>query len=238
MHMHTTASDGAPTPRQLLEYVEHYTDLDVIAITDHDTMDGAFEAKKIYDKGNYRFDFILGEEVTSTAGHILALFIEKPIPKELSARETIALIHRQGGLAIAAHPLLRLKYIDPDMLTADGVGVDTLMSEQFDGVEVFNGSPITAKVNARAKLLNRSVMFRAETGSSDAHILEAIGKAYTLFPGKTADDFRRAIEQKISEGVSTRYRVSEILKYCKFYIKPKVREMGKRIFRTKQRKAA
>lgn len=236
--MHTTASDGNDSPKKLLDYVERKTDLDVIAVTDHDTMKGAFEAKKLYDTGSYRFDLILGQEVTSTAGHILGLFIEKPIPKELSPRETIRLIHEQGGLAIAAHPLLRLKYIDPDMLTADGVGVDVLMSERFDGIEIINGAPATGKVNSRATLLNRSVLFRAEIGSSDGHILNAIGKAYTLFPGKSASDFRQAIEQKTTEAVSTRYRASELLKYLKFFLKMKGREMGKRIFRRRRQKEA
>lgn len=233
VHMHTNASDGAPTPREILEHVQHHTDLDVIAITDHDTMDGALAAKKMYDAGHYRFDLITGQEVTSESGHILALFIDKPIPKELPATETVRLIHEQNGLAIAAHPLLHLKYIDPDMLTADGVGIDVLMAERFDAIEIINGAPATKKVNARARLLNRSILFRAEIGSSDGHILEAIGKAYTLFPGKTAAEFRVSIEQKTSEAVSTRYRITELLKYLKFYLKMKVREMGKRIFKSR-----
>ncbi len=237
IHIHSTASDGKPTPREILDYVESHTDLDVIAITDHDTMEGAFEAEKIYKEGNYRFDLILGQEVTSQSGHILALYIDKPIPSELSATETIKRIHEQGGLAIAAHPLLILRYIDPDMLTADGVGVDVLMQEPFDAVEIINASPVMKRENRRARLLNRSIIFRAETGSSDSHILEAIGKGYTLFPGRSAEDFRRSIEQKTTEAVSKKYRIREILKYVRFYAKMKLRETGKRLFRLTSRKA-
>lgn len=238
IHIHTTASDGGSSPQAVLDHIEHQTDLDVVAIADHDTLDGALEAKRIHDKGDYRFDLIVAEEVTSTAGHILGLFLTKPIPKELSPRETIELIHAQGGLAIAAHPLLILKYIDPDMLTADGVGVDVLMSERFDAIEIINGGPTMKNVNSRARLLNRSMLFRAEIGSSDAHIPEAIGKGYTLFPGRTAEDFRRAIEQKTTEAVSTRYHVIELLKYLKLFMKMKVREMGKRIFGRRRRRKA
>ena len=230
VHMHTTASDGAPTPQQLLDYVDQHTDLDVIAITDHDTIAGALEAKKLHQRGDYRFDLIVGEEVTSTAGHILALFIEQEIPKELPPHETVRLIHEQGGLAIAAHPLLVMHYIDPDMLTADGVGIDVLLNEQFDAVEIVNGGPTMRTENARVKLLNRTILFRAETGSSDAHILEAIGKGYTLFPGTTAREFRAAIEQKTTEPVSAKYRIKELLKYVKFFFKAKMRETGKRLF--------
>ncbi len=230
LHIHTAASDGAPSPAELLEYVQHQTSLDVIAVTDHDTLKGAREAKRLHEQGDYRFDLVVGQEVTSRAGHILALFIEKTIPKERTAAETVRLIHAQGGLAIAAHPLLTLKYIDPDMLTADGVGVDSLMTEQFDGVEIINGGPTMGKENARTRLLNRTVLFRAETGSSDAHILDAIGKGYTLFPGRTATNLRRAIEQKTTEAVSTRYRFRELFKYLRFFVKMKFREFGKKLF--------
>jgi predicted metal-dependent phosphoesterase TrpH len=236
IHIHTTASDGGSSAQEVLDYVQHHTDMDVIAIADHDTLEGALEAKRIHDAGNYRFDLILAEEVTSTAGHILGLFLKEEIPKERSPRETIELIHAQGGLAIAAHPLLILKYIDPDMLTADGVGIDVLMSEQFDAIEIINGGPTMKNVNSRARLLNRSLLFRAEIGSSDAHIPEAVGKGYTIFPGRTAEDFRRAIEQKTTEAVSTKYHVMELLKYLKLFGKMKIRETGKRIFRRKQRK--
>lgn len=239
VHIHTQASDGAAKPADVLEYVQNQTDLDVIAIADHDTLDGALEAKRLHAKGKYRFDLIVGQEVTSTAGHILGLFLTKPIPKERSPRETIDRIHDQGGLAIAAHPLLVMRYIDPDMLTADGVGVDVLMAENFDAIEIINGGPTMAKGNARARLLNRSILFRAETGSSDAHILEAIGKGYTLFPGTTAEDFRRAIQQKNTEAVSSRYRIRELAKYLRFWlIHHKVRETGKRVLRRRQRRQA
>jgi predicted metal-dependent phosphoesterase TrpH len=234
-HMHTDASDGGFSPAELLEYVEHKTDLDVVGITDHDTIDGALEAKRLHEKGNYRFDLIIGQEVTSQDGHIIALFIDKEIPKELPASETIKRIHKQGGLAIAAHPFLTLRYIDPDMLTADGVGVDVLMSEQFDAIEIINGSPTMNEENARARLLNRTMLFRAEVGGSDAHILEAVGKGYTLFPGKTAKAFRKAIELKTTEAVGTRYRVRELFKYLRYFAKFKIREFGKKGFRKARR---
>ncbi len=238
IHMHTDASDGGPSPAELLEHVQRRTDLDVIAITDHDTIAGALEAKRLHERGEYRFDLVIGQEVTSSDGHILALFIDRPITKERSARQTIREIHALGGLAVAAHPLLTLRYIDPDMLTADGVGVDVLMSEQFDGVEIINGSPTMKEENARVRMLNRTVLFRAETGGSDAHIKEAIGKGYTLFPGKTATDLRKAIERKTTEAVGTRYRVRELLKYLRFFAKLKLREFGKKAFGKVRRRAS
>lgn len=231
LHLHTTASDGGVSPQDLLDHVERRTDLDVIAITDHDTLEGALEAKRIHEAGDYRFDLVVGQEVTTRSGHVLALYIDKPIPKERSVKETIRLIHRQGGLAVAAHPMLVIRYIDPDMLTADGVGADVLISEQFDAIEIVNGGPTMKGENARARLLNRTMLLRAETGGSDAHILDAVGKGYTLFPGRTAEDLRHAIEQKTTEAVSTKYRIREVLRYGRFFAKMKLRETGKRVFK-------
>src|SRR6266851_2362396 len=84
LHMHSTYSDGSGTIHQILKHVQHNTNLDVIAITDHDVIDGALRARVLWAAGNYRFDFVVGEEVTTSEGHLLGLFIEKRIPSGLS----------------------------------------------------------------------------------------------------------------------------------------------------------
>ena len=80
-------------------------DLNVIALTDHNVVEGALRARDLWARGNYRFDFIVGEEISTREGHMLALFIEKRIPADLSIERSIDLVHEQGGLAIVAHPL-------------------------------------------------------------------------------------------------------------------------------------
>src|SRR5579885_2624931 len=107
LHMHSTYSDGTASIEQILEHVQHNTDLDVIALTDHDVIEGSLRARDLWAKGKYRFDFIVGEEVTTKEGHLLGLFIEKRIPTGLCMERSIDLIHEQGGLAIVAHPLHR-----------------------------------------------------------------------------------------------------------------------------------
>src|SRR5437764_4862070 len=104
LHMHSTYSDGIATIEQIFHYAQHYTDLDVIAITDHDVIEGSLRARDLWAKGNYRFDFAVGEEISTREGHMLALFIEKRIQKGLSNELSIELIHEQGGLAVVAHP--------------------------------------------------------------------------------------------------------------------------------------
>lgn len=103
LHMHTRASDGQATVQQLLSYVaKHRPQLDVIAITDHDTLEASLWAYE--HRANYPFDVVPGLEVSSRAGHILALWVTTPIPKGLSLSETAQAIHEAGGLAVLAHP--------------------------------------------------------------------------------------------------------------------------------------
>src|SRR5690242_4156882 len=104
VHIHTSYSDGQPSVRDVLAYASNCTSLDVIAITDHDTIEGALEAAILAP--TYRIQVIVGEEITSRQGHILGLFLRERVPPALSAEETVDAIHAQGGLAIAAHPFL------------------------------------------------------------------------------------------------------------------------------------
>src|SRR6266705_2054432 len=107
LHMHSTYSDGIGTIEQILHRAQHRTNLDVIAITDHDVIEGSLRARDLWTRGNYRFDFIVGEEVSIKEGHLLGLFIEKRVPPGLSMERSIDLIHEQGGLSVIAHPLHR-----------------------------------------------------------------------------------------------------------------------------------
>src|SRR3974377_1748695 len=89
LHIHSTYSDGIPTIEQILKHTELHTDLNVIAITDHNVIDGSLRARDLWAKVSYRFDFIVGEEISTNEGHLLALFIEKLIPSRLSIERSI-----------------------------------------------------------------------------------------------------------------------------------------------------
>ena len=69
MHLHTLYSDGVHGVEALLDHVERYTDLDVIAITDHERLDGALRAQELHAAGNYSFELVVGEEITTRRGH-------------------------------------------------------------------------------------------------------------------------------------------------------------------------
>lgn len=189
LHMHTTASDGTATAREVLDYVAALGTIDVIAITDHDVMDASLWAYEQRDK--YAFDIIPGVEVSSKGGHVLALWVTKPIAKGMSLADTTAAIHAQGGMAILAHPFEMLvspyacmRYVQhPEVLIQDGV----------DALEIHNaGSPTPGNnwlAGRTAAKLGMTI-----TGNSDAHSLAAIGCGLTHFKGRTAADLRRALE--------------------------------------------
>ena len=86
LHIHSNFSDGKPSVQEILDYTQNYTDLNIIAITDHDTIAGALEAHKLMLQKYYRFELIIGEEVTAEEGHILGLFLTEAIEPGLTAR--------------------------------------------------------------------------------------------------------------------------------------------------------
>lgn len=185
LHVHTTYSRDFSTPLQVLRTAAH-RGLDAIAITDHDTIEGALEAAALSAADNSLPQVIIGEEVSSTAGHILALFLQEAVAPRLSPAATIDAIHAQGGLAIVAHPFWRIGL--------SSLGGSLLATLPFDGIEVANAAPVPsmARANRQADLY-QSTSNLAATGGSDAHHALAVGWAYTRFPGESAADLRSAI---------------------------------------------
>src|SRR3979409_983730 len=112
LHMHTTCSDGWPTPHELVDHAARRARLSVIAVTDHAPIEGALRARE-YAAKRTRFQVIVGEEVSSRDGHIVALFLERRVRPGMSAAATVHAIHDQGGLAIAAHPFWRTEWQGP-----------------------------------------------------------------------------------------------------------------------------
>jgi predicted metal-dependent phosphoesterase TrpH len=191
LHLHTLASDGTNGVVEILEHVADNTDLDVIAITDHDRIDAAIAARAIARDRGLRTEVIVGEEVSSLGGHVLALFVEERIRPLRTLSATIAEIHDAGGVAIPAHPLV------PYPLCAQGWVLRGLLDrsdERFhpDALETFNPTMLGRPWHARV------VRFAEENGlppvgNSDAHALGAIAAGWTEFPGSSADDLRAAI---------------------------------------------
>lgn len=190
-HMHTNYSDGTGSVEEVLRFAQYATTLDVIAVTDHDTIEGALRARDLAASGDFRFQVIVGEEISTREGHMLALFLHKRVPPDLSIERSIELVHEQGGLAIVAHPFNRVFRHSVQRSV-----MNRLLRQPDlhpDGIETLNGSFAGIGSSRIAMSLARNVYHWAETGGSDAHTTTAIGCARTLFPGSTPQDLRRAI---------------------------------------------
>ncbi len=195
LHIHSEHSDGMASVEEILEHVEHETDLDLIAITDHDMFDGSAAARELAVQRNYRFGVVTGMEVTTLEGHLLALGIERPIRSLLPLRRSIEQIHAQGGFCVVPHPM---SWMIRSLGRRGILRVHNSQTEQvyFDGFEVMNPSVAGRVTVAQARALNAQLLHLAETGGSDSHTLSMIGTGLTLFPGTSESDFRRALRDR------------------------------------------
>ena len=194
LQLHSDLGDGLGSPAEILGAAEA-VGLDVIALTDHDDIRGSFVLRDLAAKRGSPVLVATGIEVTTRAGHLLALFVEDEIPMFRSLAETVIAIHRAGGVAIVPHPLSYLTF---------SVGERALRSlaargdapSFIDGIEVRNPSYAGRVRVARARALNEHVLRVAETGSSDAHHAKLVGTAWTEFPGHGIEALRAAINAR------------------------------------------
>jgi len=209
LHMHTTFSDGWPSPREIVERGQ-LCGLHVIAVTDHDTIEGALRAAE-HAAARGRLEVVIGEEVSSRDGHIVGLFLERRVRPGMSAAATVHAIHDQGGLAVAVHPFWRTQR---RVRGGPVHGVGWLAAElDFDAIEVENATPGFYLFKQLARRMNTGVG-AAELGGSDAHILDAVGRAYTEFHGRTAKALRTAITKGHTAAGRERYRAMGLMRYA------------------------
>ena len=190
-HCHTFASDGMVSPEELVDAAVK-AGLDLIALTDHDTMDAVKETQR---HGAERGVVVVaGQEVTTRwppQTHVMAWFLERPVRRGMSLEDTVAAIHDQGGLAIIPHPFIPVYFgsIQPGMLRR------LLDKHAVDGIEMAFTVPIGA---GRRKLLDEffaqnSDRLGAAVGGSDCHFgSHDIAQVVTNYEG----DFRTAVIER------------------------------------------
>jgi predicted metal-dependent phosphoesterase TrpH/glycosyltransferase involved in cell wall biosynthesis len=167
LHMHTDHSPDCATPVDVLLATARERGLGAIAITDHNEISGALEAREQAERdGGPRV--IVAEEVkTAEQGEVIGLFIEERIPRGLTMAETIAEIRRQGGLVYVPHPFDRLHSV-PDY--------EHLLEivEEIDILEVFNPRVALTAFNEEAERF--AAKYRIVPGAgSDSHVAQGLG---------------------------------------------------------------
>ena len=226
LHLHTTASDGTSSPREVLEWASTRPGLAVVAICDHNTVDGALEAASMAHE--FPIDVVVGQEVESADGHILGLWAPRRVEPDRSAAETIADIHAQGGLAVIAHPFAPRYWHKHGLSRGDR---ETYDANDFDAVEIANSTPLLFLANFHARAYWRANRHRlAATGGSDAHMLHAVGTSLTLFAGSTAADLRRALEARETLGWGPGFSATRAWRYA-----PGIRDIRRRNLESQER---
>ena len=167
LHMHTDHSTDCATPVDVLLRTARDRGLGAIAITDHNEVSGALEARRVAaETGGPKV--IVAEEVkTAGQGEVIGLFIEEKIPKGMTMAETIAAIREQGGLVYVPHPFDRFHSV-PDY--------EHLMEivEEIDILEVFNPRVAVTSFNQEAERF--AGKYRIVPGAgSDSHVAQGLG---------------------------------------------------------------
>ena len=168
LHMHTDHSPDCATPVDVLLNTARDRGLGAIAITDHNEVSGALEARRIAEQTGDDIKVIVAEEVkTAEQGEVIGLFLEEKIPRGMTMAETIAEIRRQGGLVYVPHPFDRFHSV-PDY--------EHLMDiiEEVDILEVFNPRVALTAFNEEAERFARKYRIVPGAGS-DSHVAQGLG---------------------------------------------------------------
>lgn len=182
-HCHTVASkDSLVKPEALVAEAER-RGLDRVIVTDHNRLEGALRAQELAPER-----IIVGEEIKTTRGELLAAFVSEHVPPYLTPSETIARLRKQGAFISVSHPfdLQRYGWQLPDLLE---------IAPFVDAIEVFNARCLDPRMNTQAAEFARQHHLAGTVGS-DAHTLGELGQATLLLPPfANAEELRQVIWQ-------------------------------------------
>lgn len=193
LHIHTRFSpDSEVSPTDLVNRCVK-VGLNCIAVTDHNTIEGALAVQKIAD-----FQVIVGEEIGSASGEITGLFLKEKVPKRLSPIETVKRIKDQGGLVSIPHPFDRFR---GEVISRSSL--DEILP-YVDIMEAFN-SRNSFSIDDRKAEQFASKHGLLISGVSDSHTLMELGRTYVKMPefDGTPDGFKLSLAQGTIVGQRT-----------------------------------
>ncbi|MGH7241720.1 MAG: PHP domain-containing protein [Candidatus Saccharimonadales bacterium] len=170
LHTHSQASpDGSLTIEDYRRMLANGP-LDVIAVTDHNRIDFA---RELHDELGEQI--IVGEEITTTSGEVIGLYLQTAVPAGLPLAQAVSIIHQQGGLVYIPHPFETVRQgISPQALAE--------IANQVDIIEIYNGRSLQQKApQAQVWQRDHTVVGAA---SSDAHGRRGWGKTYSILDDK------------------------------------------------------
>jgi glycosyltransferase involved in cell wall biosynthesis len=185
LHMHTDHSHDCATPVEVLLATAREQGLGAIAVTDHNIISGALEARE--KAAEFGVKVIVAEEVkTAEQGEVIGLFIEEKIPRGMTLAETVAEIKRQGGLVYVPHPFDRMHAVPDYEHLLDIV-------EDIDAMEVYNPRVAIGSFNEEAERFAAKYRIVAGAGS-DSHVAQGLGSVRVRMPDFDGpDEFLEAL---------------------------------------------
>ena len=209
LHVHTEFSFDCATPLMKLIQRCLKQNIGCLAVTDHNTIQGALKLKE-----QAPFKVIVGEEIKTREGDLVGLFLQEEVPPGLSAAETAKLVKEQGGLVSLPHPFDRFR---GSAISEKGIAEVLPMT---DVIEAFNARNTLPSADRRAGELAGTHQI-ALCAVSDAHSLGEIGKAYTLVPDFSYSP--RAFLEALRQGNLIKKRSSPLVHLISTYVKNKKR---------------
>ncbi|MFB6086782.1 MAG: PHP domain-containing protein [Halodesulfurarchaeum sp.] len=169
LHAHSERSHDGRDPIELLLEQAAAVGIDALAVTDHDAFGESERAADLAPE--FGLIGIPGMEITSEAGHVLALGIDRKISAGLSFEDTVEAIHEAGGIAVVPHPFQKSRSgVAPNISREALTGADA--------IEVYNSRLLTGRANRKARSFAKEHGL-PQTAGSDAHIAELVGQAIT-----------------------------------------------------------
>jgi len=205
LHVHTNYSIDSLIEIEELVPGCRGAGLDGLAVTDHDTLEGAHRAMKRCKD----IVIIPGIEIETSEGHVLALNVRKVVKKNPDFSETIENVHALGGIAVIAHPFSILKPV---------VDVDAFSASGLDAVEVANATSFPYSLMMRKSKILAERLGLPMTGGSDAHLSTVIGRSYTVVDSDSRDvsDVLEAVKDGRTEvvggGITLKERIIKVFK--------------------------
>ena len=212
-HMHTHYSpDSQMTPQELVARCLK-VGLNCIAVTDHNTIEGALAVQRIAP-----FRVIIGEEVNSSDGEITGLFLKETVPRDLPPVETVRRIKEQGGLVSIPHPFDRFRRSVILRRALDEIVQCADIVEVFNSRNNFDGDDRKAHEFAQEHGLLAS-------GVSDAHTPIELGRTYVEMP--EFDGTPEGFKQALSQGRIVGRRITPLIHVLTTFVKIRKRILGK-----------